>query len=192
MDHIRVIRPFVPFVIKSHKTLAPLAGSLSHQEVRMAVHRFEAVLKRPEGVGTWTYLDIPCDVMAAFGAKGQVKVKGTVGGCAFRSSARPHGDGTHYLVVNQGIREAIGAAQGDRVQVELEPDTDPRVVAVPADLAEALAADAQAQEQFARLPYSHQKELVDFLESAKRPETRQKRVPQVVEAAKAKAHVKRR
>jgi hypothetical protein len=158
----------------------------------MTVHTFEAPLKRPEGVGTWTYVDIPFDILAAFGAKGQIKVKGTVNGCPFRSSARPHGDGSHYLVVNQTIRAAIGATQGDVVQVDLEPDTGPRTVEVPADLAGALQADAAAQQAFTRLPYSHQKEYVDYLESAKRPETRQKRVIQIVEAAKAKTHVKTR
>lgn len=158
----------------------------------MTTQQFSAILKRPEGVGTWTYLDIPFDVCAEYGSKGQMKVKGTVNGCPYRSSARPHGDGTHYLVVNGSIRDAIGASQGDWVQVEMEVDRDARMVEVPADLAGALAGDTAAQESFARLPYSHQKEYVDYLEAAKRPETRQKRVAQIVQAAKDKAHVKTR
>ena len=40
-------------------------------------YSFEAVLIRPEGVGTWTYLNIPRDISSTFGSKGQVKVKGT-------------------------------------------------------------------------------------------------------------------
>ena len=73
----------------------------------MASYNFKAILKRPDGVGTWTYLDILVDVSATFGAKGQVKVKGTINGQPFRSSALPHGDGTtwwscSYLYASRG------------------------------------------------------------------------------------------
>ena len=81
----------------------------------MTSYNFNAILRRPEGVGTWTYLDIPVDVSATFGVKGQVKVKGTINGQPFRSSALPHGDGTHYLVVGQPIRNALVVTQGDTV-----------------------------------------------------------------------------
>jgi hypothetical protein len=59
----------------------------------MAEYSFESVLIRPEGVGTWTYLNIPRDISSTFGSKGQVKVRGTIGGCHFRSTALPMGDG---------------------------------------------------------------------------------------------------
>lgn len=39
------------------------------------MYEFEATLFRPEGVGTWTYLNVPFDVEAEFGTKGQVRVK---------------------------------------------------------------------------------------------------------------------
>jgi len=81
----------------------------------MAEFAFNSILKRPQGIGTWTYLDIPTELMSNFGKKGQVKVRGTLNAHPFRGSAQPHGDGTHYLVVNKSIRDAIGASQGDTV-----------------------------------------------------------------------------
>jgi hypothetical protein len=88
----------------------------------MPKKEFTAKLDRFEGVGTWIYVDIPFDVGKAFGKTGQVKVKGTVNGKAFRSSLMPHGDGTHFLVVNKTIRDAVHAHVGDKVRIVLEAD----------------------------------------------------------------------
>jgi len=57
----------------------------------MPGYSFEAILIRPEGVGTWTYLNIPMEISVTFGSKGQVKVKGTINGYPFQSTALPHG-----------------------------------------------------------------------------------------------------
>jgi hypothetical protein len=147
----------------------------------MAFYTFAATLKRPEGVGTWTYLDIPVEVSASFGVKGQVKVKGTVNGQPFRSSALPHGDGTHYLVVGKPIREAVGVTQGDTVQVTLELDSQERSSSIPDDLAQALAANPEAQLAFDSLSYSHKKQYIDWIESAKKESTRQDRVTKALQ-----------
>ena len=147
----------------------------------MGLYEFEAELKRPEGVGTWTYLDIPFDIAVEFGSKGQVKVKGTINGQHFRSLAMPHGDGTHYMVVNKSLREAIGAKQGNIVKVVMEADKEVRKVAVPADLADALEANPGAKVVFERYSYSHQKEYIKWVEDAKKIETRQRRISKVIE-----------
>ena len=137
---------------------------------------FTSILKRPDGVGTWTYLDIPLDVMSAFGKKGQVKVRGTLNGHPFRGSAIPHGDGTHYLVVNRSIRDAVRVSQGDSVQVQMQADLDERKVIIPEDLVAALQANPASQSIFEKLSYSHQKQYVEWIESAKQAATRQDRI----------------
>lgn len=140
---------------------------------------FRAVLKRPEGVGTWTYLDIPVDMVKLFGNKGRITIKGTINGCLFRSSALPHGDGRHYLVVNSAIRNALGVRQGAEVKVVLEADAGVRTVSVPEDLRRALIKNKTAAQVFQGLSYSHQKEFVEWIEGAKKPETRSRRIDQV-------------
>ena len=147
----------------------------------MPRHTFDAKLVRPEGVGTWTYLDLPFDAVAAFGQKGQIRVKGTVNGCAYRSTAMPHGDGRHYLVVNKTIRAAAAAQAGATVHVVMEADSARRAVKVPADFTKALAANAAAQAEFKRFPYSHRKEIIDWICAAKRAETRQRRIAKAIE-----------
>ena len=142
----------------------------------MPSHEFHATLIRPEQPGAWTYLNIPFSVEDAFGSKGQIKLRGRINGHAFRGTAMPHGDGTHYLVVNKSIRDAIGAEQGDTVSVVMELDTEERILDVPADLLAALEKDEPAWAVFEKLSYSHKKEYVDWIESAKTTETRQRRI----------------
>ena len=147
----------------------------------MSPFEFTAVLKRPEGTGTWTYLDIPLDVFKTFGSRGQVKVRGMINGQPYRGVAQPHGDGTHYLVVNSSIRNAIGVSQGDLVSVTFEADTAERTVVVPEDFQQVLDAHLLSKAVFERLSYSHRKEYVQWFDEAKRAETRQKRIAKAME-----------
>jgi len=52
---------------------------------------------------------------------------------------------------------------------------------VPPDLSEALRLDAAARETFERFPPSHRREYIEWLEEAKREETRRKRLAQAIE-----------
>ena len=129
--------------------------------------------------GAWTHMPIPFSVEKTFGSKGRVPVRGAINGVAYRSSILPRGDGTHYMAVNQTLRAAAQAGVGDVVRVVMEHDTAKRTVAVPAYLIKALRAAAQYK-TFAALPYSHQKELVDWIADAKKPETRARRIGKCV------------
>jgi hypothetical protein len=142
----------------------------------MQSYSFEAKMIRPEGVGTRTFVNIPPEVLGTFGSKGQVKVRGTVNGYPFRSTALPMGDGTHYLVVGKSIRDQIHAAQGDTVTITIELDSGDRQLETPADFTQALSDQPQANEVFDRLSYSHKKAYVDWISSAKQGETRQRRI----------------
>jgi uncharacterized protein YdeI (YjbR/CyaY-like superfamily) len=58
----------------------------------------------------------------------------------------------------------------------LDLDTDKREVTAPADLVRALKATPGASDRWRALSYSHQREHVDAIEDAKKPETRARRV----------------
>lgn len=142
----------------------------------MPVHSFETVLFRPEGVGTSTFLTIPRHVSESFGSKGLVRVKGTINGYPFRTTALPAGGGMHNIVVEKGIRDQIHAYHGDKVTVTLELDFEDRQVETPPDLAEALARQPKAKEFYERLSYSQKKLYVDWIMEAKQETTRQRRI----------------
>jgi uncharacterized protein YdeI (YjbR/CyaY-like superfamily) len=93
----------------------------------------------------------------------------------------PMGDGTYCLGVLKSIQEAAGVGLGDEIDVELELDTAPRTLEVPADLAAALARDRHAAAAWERLSYTDRKEIARALEEAKKPETRARRLAAALE-----------
>jgi uncharacterized protein YdeI (YjbR/CyaY-like superfamily) len=82
------------------------------------------------------------------------------------------GGGNHYMAVNRGLRECAGAKGGDTVSVVMEIDTEPREVTVRADFKKALAKNKDAKAAFDKLSYTHRREFVQWIEGAKREETR--------------------
>ena len=77
-------------------------------------------------------------------------------------------------------RGAAGVTAGDKVEITLELDTEPRTVAVPEDLAAALSRKRGAKAKFDGLSYSARKEYVRQVESAKAQETRNRRIAGIV------------
>jgi hypothetical protein len=84
--------------------------------------------------------------------------------------------GRCLLGLSNANRKAAGVATGDQVEVEVEIDAGPRVVAEPTDFARALDADLVARSAYDRLTYSRKREHVRAIESAKKPETRARRI----------------
>ena len=123
----------------------------------------------------------PFDVRKTFGVKGRVPVKGTINGAAFRSSLMNMGEG-HMMVVNAELRAAAKCKGGDTVSVILERDEAPRTVEVPAWLKKMINSDAKAKAQWPKLSFTHQKEYVREICEAKREETRDKRVADMMDA----------
>jgi hypothetical protein len=80
--------------------------------------------------------------------------------------------GRYLLGLSNANRNTAGVVTGDEVEVEVEIDAEPRVVVEPDDFARALDADPVARTAYDRLSYSHKREHVLAIESAKKAETR--------------------
>jgi hypothetical protein len=128
-------------------------------------------------------LRAPFDVQKVFGTKGRVPVRGTINGFKFRSSLMPMG-GCHRMVVNQGMRDGAGVKAGDKVKVVLERDEAPRTVDVPPELKNELGKSKAAQENWSKLSYTFQKEMVRSFTEPKQEETRQRKLARVVDILK--------
>jgi Bacteriocin-protection, YdeI or OmpD-Associated/Domain of unknown function (DUF1905) len=139
------------------------------------MRRFDAAL---ESFGPAAAVTLPFDPKEEWG-KVRAPVRGTIDGYPFTTTVARYG-GVDYLAFRREVREAAGVQIGAKVAIEVELDTSERVVAVPEDLAIALA-DAGVRETFDRLSYTHRKEYVDWVEEAKREETRNTRVGRTVE-----------
>src|ERR1700677_4985358 len=111
------------------------------------------------GGKTATGIEVPDDVVAALGPGSRPPVTVTVGGHSYRTTAARMG-GRFLIPLSAENRTAAGVAAGDEIDVNIEPDTAPRGVEVPADLAEALAKDEAAKTTFDALAFTHRKEWV--------------------------------
>ena len=132
------------------------------------------------GGKTATGIEVPATVVEKLDAGKRVKVLATIRSNTYRSSVAPMG-GRYMLPVSAEVREAAGVAAGDVVDVNLELDTAERAVEVPADLAAALKRDKKAKAFFDGLSYSQQRWFTSSVESALKPETRQRRVDKAIE-----------
>jgi thioredoxin-like negative regulator of GroEL len=144
--------------------------------------RFKGVLTPTPRGGGGTLVPIPQDVAAKLGLKGMPKVHAVIAGMPYRGSLMPMGDGTYCLGVLKSIQEAAGVGQGDTITIDLELDTAPRTVELPADLAKAVAHDKKASAAWEALSYTNKKEMARSLEEAKRQETRERRLAQALES----------
>ena len=131
------------------------------------------------GGKTATGFAVPAEVVESFGHGKKPKVLVTINGYTYRSTIAVYG-GTYMLPLNAVNREAAGVRAGDRVTVGLELDTAVRAVDVPEELAAALAA-ADVRARFDALSYSRQLERALAVESAKRDDTRRRRITKIVD-----------
>lgn len=134
--------------------------------------KFRAYVEPPEPMKG---LEVPPEVVAALGGGQRPRVTITVNGHSWKSRVAIM-RGRFLIGLSNANRQAAGVAAGDEVEVELEYDAEVPVVTEPADFARALDADPAARAAYDRLAYSHKREHVLAIESAKKPETRARRI----------------
>ncbi|EOD70076.1 YdeI/OmpD-associated family protein [Amycolatopsis vancoresmycina] len=131
------------------------------------------------GGKTATGLPVPDAVVEALGAGKKPAVTVTLRGHTYRTTVGSRG-GQFLVPLSAENRGAAGVAAGDDVEVELALDTAPRELDVPAELAEALAADDTARARFESLSYSAKQRFVLPIGQAKTEETRRRRIAKVI------------
>lgn len=139
--------------------------------------RFTAVI---EDAYNGAFVTVPFDVEKAFGKK-RVRVHAKVAGYPYRGTLVRMGTEDHILIVLKEIREKAGVTFGDEIEVEVEEDTEPRVVVIPEDVKQALAKHPEVGAFFDKLSYSNRKEYMFWIESAKREKTRQSRIIKMID-----------
>jgi hypothetical protein len=135
---------------------------------------------------TWVQytVDVPERVSRALGA-GKIPVVFTMDSSTPRKTTMvPRAGGGHRLHVHGDSRREVGARPGDQVTIVLWRDREPAGTPPPPDLADALR-EMDALEAFRGMGPATQRELVAYVEKAKREETRRKYVARVVERALA-------
>lgn len=125
-------------------------------------------------------IEVPEKVVAALGSSQRPPVRATINGFTYRTSVAPM-DGKFMVGIPPDFREGARVAAGDTVDIDLELDDQPRVVALPPDFAQALARNAKATKFFEGLNYSNKRRLVEPIGAIKGAETRQRRIEKTVD-----------
>ncbi|MFK7696624.1 YdeI/OmpD-associated family protein [Paenibacillus sp. HJGM_3] len=128
---------------------------------------------------TATGIEVPEEIVVGLGNGKKPAVRVTFRGYTYRTTIGVMG-GKFLIPVSAEHRERAGIAAGDLVEVQLELDTEPRELVVPADFLEALAQNEKAKSFFEGLSYSNKRRFVLSIEEAKTAETRQRRIEKAV------------
>jgi hypothetical protein len=134
------------------------------------------LVKARNAVRLW----LPAELAGRLGDERLVPAVVTINGTPVRTTLHKM-NGGYMMAVNKALQSRTGVTAGDTVHVLVERDGTERTVAVPTELADALA-KAGVRDNFDRLTPFRQGELVKSVRSARRDDTRARRIDQVVHA----------
>ena len=132
---------------------------------------------------TATGIQVPDEIIEKLGSGRRPAVAVTINGFTYRSTVAVMG-GVYMVGVNADNRAGAGVAGGDEVDVDIELDTAPREISVPAELAKALESEPKAKASFDALSYTNKSWHVYQVTGAKTDETRQRRIAKSIEMLK--------
>jgi hypothetical protein len=138
--------------------------------------RFRAEVEPPEPMRG---LEVPEELVEAMGGGKRPRVTITINGHSWTSRVAIM-RGRNLIGLSNANRKAAGVVTGDRVEVELELDPEPRVVVEPADFATALDAEPLARSAFDALTDSQKSQHLRLIDNAKKPDTRAQRIEKML------------
>lgn len=124
-------------------------------------------------------IPVPDKIIEALAAGRKPAVRVTVNGFTFRTTVGTV-SGKYMIPISAERREAAGVDGGETVDVQIELDTAPRVLAVPPALKKLLAKNPAAARHFETLSYSGKQRYVLPIEQAKTEETRERRLTKAI------------
>lgn len=144
-----------------------------------------AIVERPgpHRPGVWAGFVVPETVVEVIApdalARKRIPVVVRLGDVAYRSSLTRQADGWEFIASVE-FRAETGTAVGDVIAVDIALDTEERTIETPVDVREALEREGLLG-WWVGLSYSHQREVMLYIDDAKRPETRVRRIEAMVD-----------
>jgi hypothetical protein len=143
---------------------------------------FTAVIRRNTDVANSSaWIEFPRDLKETYGVGNLVPYKATFDGrVTYQGSLAKMGGPSAMILLRKDIRAELGKEPGESVEVIIELDDKPRELIITKDIKQALQS-ANLWEKFNALAYTHRKEYVQWIEGAKKPETRQRRIQKMLQ-----------
>ncbi len=153
--------------------------------------RFSATIQKFDKQGEktgWTYILVPSEIALQLkpGNKRSFRVKGSIDKIKISNVALlPMGGGDFILALNALLRRKLNKPTGAMADVQLACDTQKQRLS--ADLLKCLEDEPRALHFFNTLAPSHKMYYSKWVESAKTPATKAKRIAQAMNALSMKA-----
>lgn len=131
----------------------------------------------------WTYVEITSNVATKLfpGNKKSFRVKGFLDLFPIYGVALlPMGNGSFILPLNASLRKSVGKKSGDILKLQLQIDT--KKLPLSQELMQCLEDEPDAFSFFNELPKSHQQYFSKWINTAKTPETKVKRITRTLNA----------
>ena len=93
--------------------------------------------------------------------------------------------GCYIIGITKAIRNEIGKSAGEKIFVEIEKDEEVREIELPIDFKIELEKNGEALKFYNGLSYSIKRKYYQWIISAKKEETRQKRIIEAIERLEA-------
>lgn len=145
--------------------------------------QFKAEIVKDDNMDVF-YIPLTIDVEKTFGKK-RFKAKIWYNDILYRGLIAKYAGG-YFLMINKTIRAQLNKKEGDIVNVKIEEDLEERIVELPTVLVDFFNRENLLKSVFDKLSYTHQKEYVQWITSAKREETLQNRLIKLKEMLEEK------
>jgi hypothetical protein len=136
---------------------------------------FDAIIQKE---GNFTFVAIPFSPREVWGAKPRYHVTGTINGTPVRGTLGVLGQ-DYFLRLGAAWMRDSGIEFGANVTVQLSLE-GPHEGNIASDIAKALSGNNKAKAFFESLPTFYRKNFIRWIESAKREETRTKRINEMM------------
>lgn len=129
--------------------------------------------------GNNTGINVPEKIMESLGAGKKPPVVITLNQYTYRSTVAVMG-GKYMVSLSAENRKNAKVSGGDELEINIELDTAPRIVELPADFQKSLDKNKAAKTAFDKLSPSRKKAIVLSITDAKTEETRMKRIEKAI------------
>lgn len=152
---------------------------------------FTATLERSDSSGAACFVAFPHDLKQTYGKGNLIPIVATFDGrVEYQGSLANMGGDCALLLVRKDRLAELGKDAGDTIHVRVVLDTSVRTVTLGEDAQEAVDANPAAAASWESLSYSHRREYQLWIDDAKKPETRERRIAKMVEMLAAGKRLK--
>lgn len=137
----------------------------------------------------WSFIIISKSLSSKLnpGVRKIFRVKGKLDSFPIKQTSLLPVSGERFMLpINATMRKGTGKKAGDKLTIELEVDKAPPKIST--DFVACLQDDPKAGEYFKKLPPSHQRYFSKWIEDARTPETKAKRITMALSALARKMH----